>query len=137
MALLFKIRDFVEYVHKKEDTPDELRFINDDDYQKIMDGYSKERGIDKKEMKYILAKASDYLRNESVQSEVNTQRIATNPFQASDFLEQTVYGLVPKGVFMAWLDKNHKPLTLMMSFVTGVLVTAGIFIIKWIVTGNP
>lgn len=88
-------------------------------------------------MRYILAKANDYLWHEDIPGQSNKRRIVTNPYQASDFLERTIFGLFPKGVFVAWLNKNYQLLSLSVAFISGIVLSTIVYIITWVVTGSP
>jgi hypothetical protein len=136
MANLKRARDFVKYIELKENTPNELRFTNEEQYQKILKDYARSLGLNTKEVRSIVAIADNYIRSERV-DETDTMKLVTNPYQAPDFLERTIFNLFPKGLFMAWLNKNFKPLTLIFTFLSGAVVTIVLFIVKWVVTGNP
>jgi hypothetical protein len=138
MARLEELHDFVRYLREVEYTKDVIKFRNN--HHEAWAQYAKQQHISITKATATAERAhyEGFLEFKPLNDATGPpNKVIPHPIKGDDFLERTLFGTFPKGLFMAWFNRNYKPLTLLTAFTGGVLLTLVLFVIKWIVTGKP
>ena len=124
MARLKELYDFAKYVREVEYTDKVLKFQTN--HHEAWKQYANQTGVTEKEAIVLGERAAHerYVEFKPLNDiDGPPNKVIVSPIKGDDLLDRTVFGLVPKGLWLAYAEKNIA-LVRIVSFVGGIVVGA-------------
>lgn len=122
MARLRDLYQFTKYVRDVEYTDKVLQFQNN--HHEAWKQYAEQTGISEKDAITLAerAAASRLISFKPLNDIDGPPNKVIVDMAGEDLIEKTVFGIIPKGIILAWLDKNKNFLTLLIAFVGAIVI---------------
>lgn len=122
MALLKDLYEFTKYVDSVNGTPDVLQFNAHHDEAWIQ--YANTVGISREYAKRLgmIAQNNRYVTYMPLNERDGPPHKLVIDDNGLELTHRTAWGLIPKGLWLAWLDKNKSLTALIVSFMSGVII---------------
>jgi hypothetical protein len=112
MALLKELYDFTRYVDRVDGTDKVLQFHQY--HTEAWEQYAHDTGVSEKKAKIIGRMASDmhYVTYTPLDEHDGPPNKLIVDSAGQELIHKTMFGLMPKGLWLAWADKNSKLINL-------------------------